>query len=66
MVRGSCDVPTQGYLILSVRGERLSPCLALGDQRGSSDSGRDRSLSPPEWTRNTHTHIKTYTQKYLG
>ncbi len=28
-VRGSCDVPTQGYLILSVRGERLSPSVWL-------------------------------------
>lgn len=27
VVRGSCDVPTQGYLILSVRGERLSPSV---------------------------------------
>lgn len=26
---GSCDVPTQGYLILSVRGERLSPSVWL-------------------------------------
>lgn len=24
LVGGCCDVPTQGYLILSVRGERLS------------------------------------------
>lgn len=27
VVRARCDVPTQGYLILSVRGERLSPSV---------------------------------------
>jgi len=61
VVRGSCDVPTQGYLILSVRGERLWPCLVLGDQSGSSDSGQDGSRSPPELNRGTHTlaHIRT-------
>ena len=29
-VRGSCDVPTQGYLILSVRGERPLPLFGFG------------------------------------
>lgn len=28
-MRRSCDIPSQGYLILSIRGERLSCCVWL-------------------------------------
>lgn len=64
VVRESCDVPTQGYLILSVRGKSFSPCLVLGDQRGRSDSERDGSLFLPLSRQTLHTLAHTLT--YLG
>lgn len=56
VVRARCDVQTQGYLILSARGERLTPCLALGDQSVRLDSARDHLRFPPEWTGDAHTN----------
>lgn len=46
VVRGSCDVPTQGYLILSVRGKRLSPSVWLWEIKEAVQIlARSRALS---------------------
>lgn len=60
MVRARCDVQTQGYLILTARGERLSPCLALGDQSVRLDSARDHLRFPPEWAGDLHTNADSH------
>ena len=56
--RGTCDVPTQGYLIPSVRGERLS-CSVWFWQIKEAVQILVRSLALSSWVDLTHTHTHT-------
>lgn len=57
--RGTCDVPTQGYLIPSVRGERLS-CSVWLWQIKEAVQILARSLTLSSWVDLTHTHAHTH------
>lgn len=61
--RGTCDVPTQGYLIPSVRGERLS-CSVWLWQIKEAVQILARSLALSSWVdlTHTHTHMRTHIQ----
>lgn len=59
--RGTCDVPTQGYLIPSVRGERLSCSVWLWQIKEAVQIlARSRALS--SWVDLTRTHMHTHIQ----
>lgn len=64
-MRGSCDVPTQGYLILSVRGERLAPSVWLWKIKGAVQI-LARSLARSSCVDQRLSLCLSHTQTHLG